>query len=474
MKLSLLAAITLSSTNVVDTTDTFDPTVHRNYPADCLIQFGDYIWQNVGELLIIPTYNNTVKYSIGDIVFNTTNNRLEKVVDFATSLQPKQPEDYSAVDTSRDSSVWSHRYVKLTDTFSDGFTYTVGSYEHLFTDYRDPPYSQIEDRVTPPTSDEAVWRYEGWAYPEVTNDIYESQAEVKSEGDYGFFTYIYRGDVLYARTHIDAPIEYDVITGDDPIFKPVTTIQDLETFAKVRPNKVIAPFDEKHYSKADRDGSMEYIVNVNSGKFDTLGLGRVTAEKADVYFYDAPDGNGNLVDSILDYTIDTSRDNLGLLPEYQTTTVIYSDTVVNAGGSIRFVLTGNHIFLGTIMAGLKIDAGFTNLQFSNSFIDHSPKNVDNWGNVDYIEGVKVNVFDGSVDIPITTYDRMTRLMGSIGGSTVILNGSDSVDNTPPDSEDIFASTMLIGRMSNFKLQTKLKDKRMGDIATYSIRIVELT
>jgi len=476
VKLSLITEIIKSSTNVVDNTDPYHWSVHRNYPAGCEMQFDGSIWQNVGETIIVPIYNSTVSYSLGDIVYK--DGMVQKIIDFNDSQQPKQPEDYTAHDTSHDSSDWTERYIKLFDPFTDGDSYTIGDYTHVFSDWREA-HGKIAHTITGSSGFGGV-QYQARHFYEVNNDTTEMTPDVPAYGldnadtGYGFWTFITRNDALYARTHVNVPTEYVTISGSDPVFAIVSHIDQLGTFARVRPTLDNAPFDDKHYSKAIRADSMTFTVNVLSAKFDTLALGRVTGTTADVYFYDGPDGTGTLIDSTVGYPIDTKRDVGGLLPEYQTTTIIYSDTVINPGGSIRFVIDGNNVKLGTIMAGLKVDAGFTNLVFSNSFIDHSPKNVDNWGNVEYIEGIKVNVFDGTVDIPITTYDMMTRLMESIGGSTVILNGSDSINNTAPDSESIFASTMLIGRMSNFRLQTKLDKKRIGDLATYSIKLTELT
>jgi hypothetical protein len=87
--------------------------------------------------------------------------------------------------------------------------------------------------------------------------------------------------------------------------------------------------------------------------------------------------------------------------------------------------------------------------------------------------VKVNIHSGTVDVPIRQYDMMNRLITSFGQGLVILNGSDSLDNTPPDNNElIFASTMVVGRITNFELKTRLDNKSMGQMATYSFTITE--
>jgi hypothetical protein len=68
---------------------------------------------------------------------------------------------------------------------------------------------------------------------------------------------------------------------------------------------------------------------------------------------------------------------------------------------------------------------------------------------------------------------MNRLMVSLGQGLVVLNGSDTKRNVPVDNNrDIFAATMVVGRIRDFQLRTNLDNKAMGEMATYSFTIEE--
>ena len=468
MTLSLLTSIELVSTDVVNNIDRFDNAKHMTYTAGIELEYQDYIYQNVGETLIIPSYQAGVTYHVGDIIYK--DNMVQKVVSFGLNQSEKQPWNYTAVDTSKDASTWTHRWHQVSSNMPVDYSYLTGDYLHVFYSGFKSSKNFISGWLTTPNiSDDVEFFHKADAFDNINDETLIVNADFMGADAYVFKTFIFNGNDVYARTHVDATIEYEPATGDITT-TPVTNLADIPSFAKIRPSNRHAPLDDKHYSVAKSTDSMTYRVDV-LGRFDTLSLSGIIGDTVDVTFRDSA---GATVDTITGYVIDNSRDVGNVLSDYKTTSILYSDVIVEAGGSVEFTVHGTLVELGSIMCGLKVNAGFTNLAFSNSFLDHSPKNVDSWGNVEYIEGVKVNVFDGTVDVPITTYDKMTRLMESIGGSTVILNGSDSVDNSMPDSESIFASTMLIGRMSNFKLQTKLDKKRIGDLATYSIKLTELT
>jgi len=468
MIISLPIDIYLSSTDVTDSTPYFDPTIHRNFAPGDRLQFEDSIWENTGDLLIVPTWDPNTEYQLGDIVFK--DNVLQKATSEGNELVPKQPEDYSSVDTNLDASTWSNRYVKITDPYQTSFDFTVGNYRHSILVIE-------EDAIVTENcyyNNEPAQPLWGTGGPIVnpSNFVLEEVARVYTNEYYFFKTYIINGTALYARTNVDAPMEYDsVATG--VIFTPINNIRDLEIFTRIKPNLIMAPFDYKHYTKANKMNSMEYIINCPK-KFDTLALGKVTGTTINVYFYDDMDATGNIVYAITNMPINTSRDNNNILDPFNTTHIVYANQHIDYG-SIKFVISHNGLIeLGSIYIGSSVPAGFTNLQFTNGFIDHSPQEIDAWGNVNYIDGIRVRTFEGTVDVLVTDYDTIDRLMLSIGGNTVIMNGSDSTDNAPPDNQTIFGATMLIGRMSNYKLQTKPKDLQIGEVATYSFKLTELT
>ena len=289
-------------------------------------------------------------------------------------------------------------------------------------------------------------------------------------------TFVQRGTDLFVRTATGiAELEHITL----PTYMVAKSLEDLTAsgFVYLEPTIPYKPLDDKAYTAVTTKGG-DYTFTIRSdGKFNTLALGSIIAKSIDILFKDA-DGN-QVGDAIIGYEPHNYRD-IGLrLPDYQTTTVLYSydsatDKVIDIaeGGTVEITIKGDYTMLGLAMLGLSVDAGFTNLIFQNEFVDLSPMEKDQWGNIVYVSGVRVNVHSGKVDIPIREYDMMNRLMISIGGSKVILNGSSSIRNSPADSSCIFASTMLIGRMDNIKLTTQMDDKEIGDMATYTFKIIE--
>jgi hypothetical protein len=214
--------------------------------------------------------------------------------------------------------------------------------------------------------------------------------------------------------------------------------------------------------------------------FNTIAFTGLLAEEISVETRAGHVGGGgpqNL--NLQGYKPDGARDVNKRLPSVPTTAIIYNNipnggsTDTPAGGHALITIKGSEIKLGGIFVGMSVNAGFTNLVFQNKYKDYSPYEKDNWGNVTYIEGVKTNIHSGTVDIPIRHYDMMNRLMVSLGKGLVMLNGSDNLSNRPPDNNrNIFASTMVVGRIRNFQLKTNLDNKHMGEMATYTFEIEE--
>ena len=235
----------------------------------------------------------------------------------------------------------------------------------------------------------------------------------------------------------------------------------------IRPTGQYAPFDKKRYTYVEAPSPIEYIVK-SDYPFDTVAINGLIASKLEVTFLPS-DGSDPI--PMIPVDITTNRDKDSRLPKYQTTVVGYAPRDIVGSVHIKFINDGN-IRIGGISLGLSVDAGFTNLVFSNKFQDYSPYEKDQFGNILYVEGVKTNIYTGTVDVRLTDYDMMNRLMASIGGKTVILDGSDNFENEVVDNENFFASTALIGRIKNFALRTKLDNKKMSQMATYSFQIEE--
>ena len=292
-------------------------------------------------------------------------------------------------------------------------------------------------------------------------------------------TFFLRGDKLYARTQAGAVQQSSSTTK--PKLEKLASIRDFKGgWTYVSPIEKLKPFDNKTYTKVHANNEITFAINVPDAAFNTVALTGLIGETVSIETRSGHIGGGghqNL--GLHDYKPDGSRDVDKRLPSVATTAILYNDianggtTDTPAGGHVIVTIKGKNIELGGIHIGLSVNAGFTNLVFNNKYKDYSPYEKDQWGNVTYIEGVKTNVHNGTVDVPIRHYDMMNRLMTSLGKGLVILNGSDNLSNRPPDNNrNIFASTMVVGRMRDFALRTNLDNKHMGEMATYSFTIEE--
>ena len=228
----------------------------------------------------------------------------------------------------------------------------------------------------------------------------------------------------------------------------------------------LKPFDGKNYTTAKATTTMTYTVKGITNKFDTLALGRIKADSVDIIFKDPL---GVQVGPTISKTLDTTRDPDGNLEGWYTTDISYSSAIMDPNSTVEIEITGDSIELGSILLGMSVDAGFTKLNLQNSYIDYSVAEENQFGFIDYVERGKVAVYDGLCDVFVTDYDRIDRLMTSLGAQLIILNGSDK-KNTVPDGQSVFAATQKIGRLFNFKQQTKLDGKRLHQMATYSFTL----
>ena len=119
------------------------------------------------------------------------------------------------------------------------------------------------------------------------------------------------------------------------------------------------------------------------------------------------------------------------------------------------------------------DMGFTNLTLQNTSKDFSVFEYDAWGNAEYLERARVSVYNGTVDVPIEKYDIVDRFFTSLGRKIVVMDGSDNAANATPDSVNIFAATQKIGRVMNFKQNTKIKYNDIDTMANYSFTLEEI-
>lgn len=306
-------------------------------------------------------------------------------------------------------------------------------------------------------------------YTTLTADSIDTIASLYTDGVYYNWlpkTVIVGTDGIYVRTDKNVAAEFDTVV--DPTYAIVLSPAEIEGFTYIEATNDQMPFDDKNYTYAEAENSMEYVVT-GAVKFDTIALGRVKADNIVVEFTQF--GSSTPI-TTLDRPIDSSRDADGNLEDWHTTTIYYSDEVLEIGSTVKITLTGTSIELGTLMLGMSVAVGFTNLTLSNSFVDYSVIQEDEWGEINYVERAKVAVYKGTADIELDNYDMTDRLLTSIGGKTIILNGSDA-RNVVSDSVTVFASTKKIGRLFDITQKTKISDNDMDVMATYGFTLKEI-
>jgi hypothetical protein len=242
----------------------------------------------------------------------------------------------------------------------------------------------------------------------------------------------------------------------------VTTPEMIDSFTKVNVADNEVPFDGKNYTFIEKAGDISYTLQVISNTFNVLALGGVIGDSIDVIFRDK---FGNIVKEYLNHIPQNQRDVGYVLPPAPSTEIFDAIQVLDPDGTVDVTIRGQKTTLATLMTGLNVPAGFTNVVFQNTYIDYSAYEKDKYGDIVYADGARVNVFSGTVDVPINDYDITQRLMLSLGSRTVIMNGSDN--NT---DDNIYSSTRIIGRIRDYSLATKSKDRGIGTMAVYSFRI----
>ena len=331
-----------------------------------------------------------------------------------------------------------------------------------------------------------------------------------------FNSMIERGGYVYFRTNVNKPLEYhNWRTGKafQYSYGEVNSPADIDGFVSGRHIKPMTPFDGKGYTTAFIEtknlGGYASWDLMNNEPFDTIAFGDIKCEKIDITVTDV---EGNVWSEVLGYPIDNTIGYTIPLPkqdedieisdddgddfdsadddhlinnikfhtshvdttyEHKTTRVLYMDRYIPEQSKINIKIHGDVIEIGEMLGADSIDGGFTNVQFKNKFKDFSPKEQDQWGNWEYVDGVRVAEHSGTVEFPIMRYDQMNRMMMKIGGNKVVINSSDSYKNEYPDSKHVFDATMMIGRFTQFQLSTTSTNKRIGERGVYNFTVEEL-
>jgi len=234
--------------------------------------------------------------------------------------------------------------------------------------------------------------------------------------------------------------------------------------------------DAKNYTGLAVKNSCKFVIQGDTA-FDTVALGRLQAEAVNLRFIHS---DGTVVYELLNYVPDNRRDIRDAAEHYPSTVVLYSShqnpeqrtQILPHESTVEVELIGAQCFLGTIQLGLSVDLGISDFKFSTEFVDFSPVEVI-FNVIHYKEGLKVKDYKGKFRFWTTFFDIYDRLFVSLGGKEVIINGSDTFDNCKTDSQDRFASTMLLGRIKKMPLTTVKTDDRLGTLAEASFVIREI-
>ena len=500
MELSILIEpeATVHNTTVVDMTARYykNSTVNRQFNPGERLQDNNHIYEFVHDTFKPTEYllADETTYSLNQIIYKDM--FLTKVTSLADTIVPQQPEDYTfpAPNESPNNSTLFNEWTCYWADLSEHVAFTA---DGEFTGFSIRTSDTIELQLNK-DNNSTGWKFEviygdedGFyikhteynvrVYSSVDDETIILPAYSSSGSNYEWVgrTFILRGSLLYMRTGdgVDSPEEKTV---PYPEFTDLDTIDNFPDgyWAKIGVTDPYKILDGKAHTGIIRaNGGIWYSINIPYGvRYNTVSMTGVIADDVQVNYYDSNDEFVEATNIRPDNTREVVINGDQRLPDYPTTATSYcspSQEESIAGGYLHFSLQGEVVEISGVFFGLSVDAGYTNLEFTNKFKDWSPKEIDDWGGVVYKEGVKQQIHSGSVDIPITSYDKMNRLMTSIGGSTVILNGSDSKDNGEADIEKgVFLSTVVVGRIKDFELKTKLKGKRMGDMATYTFSIEE--
>ncbi len=457
------------------------------------IQGGEWIYEYRGKKFTPRIWNSgdaaAGKYSLDEILLK--NCVLVKVTGksgtgITKHQRPKEPEEYNCHDTDMNYKNWKCRYVKISNQ-------TQASWLTKKWDDQNKQYTMIWSQSANKykwvirdtrTSAECGTSYFGIYWTGSYKAWNDKKAIIIQWGGIGLSrtpalritSMISRKGHFYLRTNVNAPLEYhNWSTGTNYSYSygPVDTPASIDGFVEKRLVQAMNPFDGKSYTRTEFDTSLtEGFARwdmITSEDIDSVAFGLVNCDTIDLR---VSDQDGNSLWEINGYTVDNSVAP-GRYESHPSTVILYMDLTYPAGSVITIWLHGATVVVGEMVGASELAAGFTNVQFNNTFKDFSPTEVDQWGNYVYIDGIRVKDHTGTCEFPIKRYDQLNRLMLMIGGQKVVINSSDSTTNEVPDGRNVFEASMMIGRFIKFDLKSTKQKKRIGEKGTYSFQVREL-
>ena len=446
-------------------------------------------------------------YKMGDILWKDC--KLIKVTAVAadSTFKPKEPEQYGQYDTGMDHEQWRNRYVRVSAKTGGGWLskqWTVnGRLYYMFWEDRGDVNSwsgcnkggtrggwRWSAKDLRSKGERNVTMYLRNCLKKNFSKKFEVGKDVKAtivkwkggksptvEETVQFQSVIQRGGYFYFRTHLNKPIEYVGKSGATSKYgySDVKSPMDIYGFRDKRLVAGYSPFDGKNYTETtiqpESLGGYAKWTLLSSGEFDGIAFGHCVAEYINITFKDF--ATGKPLEEVNGFIVDNNIDFANPNQEYFSTFGIYATKRLPSETIIEIEMYGEEVIIGEILAIDTLDTGFTKATFKNKFRDFSPKEQDQWGNMLYREGVRVNLHAGTVEFPIMRYDQLNRLMLLVAGSKVFIDGSDAKGNERPDGHDIFEATQMIGRFTQFDLSATEKNKHIGDRGSYNFSFEEI-
>ncbi len=497
MTIGIPFPMSFQNSNVVDTTPFLDDILINCQPPilqnGLEIQSGEWIYEYQG-VSFTPKYWSQKDaddgvYQMDDVMLKDC--KLVKVTGkYGTGLilhdQPKEPEGYAASDSMLDYDNWDHRYVYTWAETRGNWLARKWDIGHIqYAILWNPKKSTYQWSIRDTRTDaQGSTVYFDISYSSTYDSASDTKAKLIQWGGVGMSrtecivitSMVLRENVFFLRTHLNRPLEYypwETGTEYSYSFGAATCPADIEGFNTKRRIYAQNPFDGKNYTAAemittDVDNFARWDL-LTTESIDSIAVGRVVC---DTIGFRVSDQNGDTLFELNNYPVDNTI-NSGRPEVFPSTVILYADKTYPPGSVITVWLHGPLVSVGEIMGASKLDAGFTKVDFQNKFKDFSPKEQDQWGNWYYNDGIRVQVHTGSVEYKVTNYDQINRLMLLIGGQTVVINSSDSINNEVPDGRKIFSATMMIARFTSFELTTTEQKKRIGERAIYKFSVEEI-
>ena len=504
MTIGLPIPVSFQDSNVIDPVPTFEeitagctkPIFGKGFE----VKIDNWIWEYTAEDdWTPPDYDDShTTYKVGDIVWKDC--LLTKITANNSTTDPalpEQPEMYGAWDTDINYRNWKNRYFRVSASTKDGWLnkqWHLGNrWYYMFWEARGHGGCgnggwrwSAKDKLS------AGERHHTHYLRSCLKANYSTQfsagKDIKArivnwhgrdcgtmEPTIQFQNLIERGGYFYFRTHLNKPIKYQTpVSHASYAFEEILCASSLPGFVRKRMVTAHNPFDGKSYTKAivdtyDTGGYARWTL-LSTSEFDSVTFSKISCDHVNIQFKDL---DGNVLSEVNNYKIENEVDMGNPAVEYFSTATVYAHERMPSETVIEIEIYGEEVQIGEILVADSLNAGFTNVSFKNKFRDFSPKEQDQWGNIDYRDGVRVNVHSGTVMFPVVRYDQLNRLMLLIGGNKVVIDGSDAKGNEQPDGRKFFESTMMVGRFTSFELSTREVNKRIGDKAMYNFSVEEL-